>query len=120
MAERSSAKFSVTHVRGSTTSPFVLKSKHGNFKEVESKRPAFNPQAPITVSKSPNRDWKYGAGTNDKSGLERNHVEIDPFEEGRPMIANSKLLISGVARPISFLCTLSNDGVANLALFSYF
>lgn len=118
--ERPSPRFSMTCAHRSTSSPFILKSKHGNFKEVESQRPAFVCNAPITVSRAPSPDWKYGGGANDKSGLKKNHVEIDPFEKGRPMISNYKLLISGILRPISFLSTLSNDGVANLAPFSYF
>lgn len=36
------------------------------------------------------------------------------------MIANYKLLISGIPRPISFISTLSATGEANLAPFSYF
>ncbi|PMD42709.1 hypothetical protein L207DRAFT_553682 [Hyaloscypha variabilis F] len=87
--------------RGSTSNPFVLTPRHGNFKEVESKRPEFDSQAPITVSKVPDPNWKYGG-------------------EGRPMISNYKLLISGVPRPISFLSTASKGGVTNLAPFSYF
>jgi flavin reductase (DIM6/NTAB) family NADH-FMN oxidoreductase RutF len=106
--------------RGSTSNPFVLTPRHGNFKEVESKRPEFDSQAPITVSKVPDPNWKYGGGANDKSGLGKRHVEIDPSEEGRPMISNYKLLISGVPRPISFLSTASKGGVTNLAPFSYF
>jgi len=47
-------------------------------------------------------------------------MEIDPFEHGRPMISNYKLLISGIPRPISFLSTVSKDVIANLAPFSYF
>jgi flavin reductase (DIM6/NTAB) family NADH-FMN oxidoreductase RutF len=36
------------------------------------------------------------------------------------MISNYKLLISGIPRPISFVSTVSKDGGANLAPFSYF
>jgi hypothetical protein len=103
-----------------TSNPFMLKSKHCNFKEVESSRQSFDYKAPVTVSKVPNPDWKYEEGANDKSGLEKSHVEIDPFEHGRPMISNYKLLISGTPRPISFLSTVSKDVIANLASFSYF
>jgi flavin reductase (DIM6/NTAB) family NADH-FMN oxidoreductase RutF len=118
-AEKSFARFSTT-CTGNTTNPFVLKSRHGDFKEAESKRPEFHSQAPVTVSKVPSPDWRYGGGANDKSGMGKDHVEIDPFEEGRPMMSNYKLLISGIPRPISFLSTVSRDGASNLAPFSYF
>jgi len=51
----------------------MLKSKYGNFKEVESSRQSFDYKAPVTVSKVPNPDWKYEEGANDKSGLEKSH-----------------------------------------------
>ncbi|KAE9369299.1 hypothetical protein N431DRAFT_493126 [Stipitochalara longipes BDJ] len=104
-AERFYARFSTTCARGNNSNPFVLASKHGNFKDVESNRPEFDSHAPITVSKVPDPNWKYGGGASDKR---------------RPMISNYKLLISGIPRPISFLSTISKDGVANLAPFSYF
>jgi hypothetical protein len=68
MAQQSCSKLSMT-ARESSANPFVLNSKHGNFKEAESKRPDFDSQAPITVSKVPDPDWKYGGGANDKSGF---------------------------------------------------
>jgi hypothetical protein len=40
-----------------------------------------------------------------------NHMEIDPFQEGQPMISNYKLLTSGIPRPISLLSALSKDSV---------
>jgi flavin reductase (DIM6/NTAB) family NADH-FMN oxidoreductase RutF len=97
-----------------------MKSKYPDFKIVEATRPAFDSSAPITISKTPNPDWKYGDGAGDKASLGKQHVEIDPFEEGRPMLSNYKVLISGVPRPISFVSTRSKDGVGNLAPFSYF
>ena len=113
------ARFSTTCPQPTASNPFVLKSKYDNFEEIETKRPAFDAHAPITVSKVPDPNWKYGGGASDKSGLERRHVEIDPFEEGRPMILKYKLPISAIPRPVSFLSTVSKDGVANLAPFSY-
>jgi len=68
-------------------------------------------------------DWKYGDGANDGGeSLKKNHVEIDPYEEGRPATYNYKLLISGIVpRPIGFVSTRSKDGSStNLAPFSYF
>lgn len=104
----------------STKSPFELKPKYANFKKVQASRPGFNSTLPITYTKNPDPDWKYGKGSSDTSGLEKGHIEIDPYEDGRPMISNYKLLVSGVPRPISFVSTISKDGTRNLAPFSYF
>lgn len=98
-------------------------SKHPDFKKVEATRPDFNHNAPIDVTKSPDPSWRYGQGVNDGgTSLQKKHVEIDPFAEGRPMMSNYKLLVSGIVpRPIGFISTLSADGkTANLAPFSYF
>jgi flavin reductase (DIM6/NTAB) family NADH-FMN oxidoreductase RutF len=97
-----------------------MKSKHGDFKSIEANRLPFARKARIAVSQAPNPSWKFGEGANNKSASDNEHVEIDPFEEGRPMFSNYKLLISGIPRPISFLSTVSKDGNKNLAPFSYF
>lgn len=97
--------------------------KHPDFKKLEAKRPDFDSKAPINVVKSPDPSWKYGQGVNDKGvGLQKTHVEIDPFAEGRPMMSNYKLLVSGIVpRPVGFISTVSANGKAsNLAPFSYF
>jgi flavin reductase (DIM6/NTAB) family NADH-FMN oxidoreductase RutF len=99
---------------------FVLKQKYADFKKVQGTREAFDPLLPITITKTPDPDWKYGKGVEDKSILERSHIEIDPSENGRPMIANYKLLVSGIPRPVSFVSTISKEGECNLAPFSYF
>jgi flavin reductase (DIM6/NTAB) family NADH-FMN oxidoreductase RutF len=54
--------------------------------------------------------------------LEKEHREIDPYAEGRPVVSNYKMLISAVVpRPIGFVSTISGDGKStNLAPFSYF
>jgi len=54
--------------------------------------------------------------------LDKKHVEIDPYAEGRPMMLNYKLLISGIVpRPIGFLSMQSVDGkTENLSPMSYF
>lgn len=97
--------------------------KHSNFKEVEATRPDFDHEAPIKVVKSPNPSWKYGQGVNDGgASLRKKHVEIDPYAQGRPMMSNYNLLVSGIVpRPIGFISTLSADGkISNLSPFSYF
>ncbi|KAI4754028.1 hypothetical protein E4T52_12910 [Aureobasidium sp. EXF-3400] len=81
----------------------------------------WNPAQLISVTKPRNPDWHWGSGNSDAhQGLE-NHVEIDPYEEGRPMAKNYTLLISGIApRPIGLTSTISAEGKPNLAPFSYF
>lgn len=114
----------------SSPSPFVLKSKYADFKQVEANRPAFNPRLPITTTQSPDPTWKYGQGvsisqeTSPESSVHQDqrsaHKEIDPYVESRSMMQNYRLLISGVPRPISFISTVSPEGARNLSPFSYF
>ncbi|OAX84196.1 hypothetical protein ACJ72_01428 [Emergomyces africanus] len=92
------------------------------FAEVEASRPDFDHSTPLTFIKSPNPKWKQGQGGNDgQASLEKNHVEIDPYEAGRPANLNYKLLISAVVpRPIGLLSTRSKDGkTVNVAPFSF-
>jgi flavin reductase (DIM6/NTAB) family NADH-FMN oxidoreductase RutF len=103
----------------STKSPFELKPKYANFKKVQASRPDFDASLPITYTKPPNPTWKYGQSPS-PSALTKNHIEIDPYSENRPMISNYKLLVSGVPRPISFVSTISKNGIKNVAPFSYF
>jgi len=73
--------------------------------------------------KSPDPNQKYGQGVNSPvATLDKKHVEIDRYAERRPMMLNSKLLISGIVpRPIGFLSMLSVDGkTENLSSMSYF
>ncbi|KKK27241.1 hypothetical protein ARAM_004831 [Aspergillus rambellii] len=93
-----------------------------DFENVQAARPAWNHDAEPTYFKPPKPDWKEGDGGNDGGeSLKKNHIEIDPYEEGRPISSNYKLLISGIApRPIALISTRSKDGkTANLAPFSY-
>jgi flavin reductase (DIM6/NTAB) family NADH-FMN oxidoreductase RutF len=82
--------------------------------------PPWTPAKKINVTTSPNPHWKWGQGTSPDLP-HRSHVEIDPFEPGRPMFYNYTLLISSIApRPIGLVSTISKDGKSNLAPFSYF
>ncbi|KAL2818366.1 hypothetical protein BJX63DRAFT_419289 [Aspergillus granulosus] len=93
-----------------------------NFDEIQASRPNFQRDAGVTYSKPPKPDWKEGDGANDGGeSLKKQHIEIDPYEEGRPVSSNYKLLISGIVpRPIALISTKSKDGkTANLAPFSY-
>lgn len=81
--------------------------------------PDWKPESTISVTKPGKPDWKWGEGVKGKQ--EQSHVEIDPFEEGRPMFHNYTLLVSGIApRPIGLVSTVSKEGKLNLAPFSYF
>ncbi|KAI9808192.1 MAG: hypothetical protein M1825_004649 [Sarcosagium campestre] len=100
----------------------VKRNPHPDFKSVEASRPDWRDGVSFAFSKSPNPDWSLGDGANDGGeSLQKHHVEIDPFEEGRPSVSNYKLLISGIVpRPIGFLSTRSKDGTStNLAPMSY-
>jgi len=99
---------------------FLLKSKHGDFGKIQASRPAFRRSLAVEISQTPDPAWQYGKGVNDKSGQHLRHVEIDPYQVGRDMLSNYKLLIAGIPRPISFVSTVSMDGKKNLAPFSYF
>jgi hypothetical protein len=100
------------------------RNPHGDFKAVEASRPAYTNDAYKWVQK-PNKDWKFGDGPNalfdEQDAKAKKHVEIDPYAEGRAAGSNYKLLISAVVpRPVGFCSTVGNDGVKNLAPFSYF
>ncbi|KAJ5743073.1 hypothetical protein N7533_010175 [Penicillium manginii] len=93
-----------------------------DFDQLQASRPDFNHNAQVTFTKPPNPTWKEGDGANDGgASLKKDHVEIDPNEEGRSVASNYKLLISGmVPRPIALISTKSLDGTStNLAPFSY-
>ncbi|PWY90085.1 hypothetical protein BO70DRAFT_359068 [Aspergillus heteromorphus CBS 117.55] len=93
-----------------------------DFEKIQASRPDFKHDVPVTFSKPPNPEWKQGDGANDGGeSLKKDHVEIDPHEDGRPVAFNYKLLISGmVPRPIALVSTKSKDGkTTNLAPFSY-
>jgi flavin reductase (DIM6/NTAB) family NADH-FMN oxidoreductase RutF len=100
----------------------VKRNPHPDFKKVEASRPDFPHEHKWHYVKTPNPNWQPGDGANDGGeSLKIPHVEIDPYEAGRPAVYNYKLLISGIVpRPIGFLSTRSADGkTTNLAPFSY-
>ncbi|MCJ1329538.1 hypothetical protein MMC10_006218 [Thelotrema lepadinum] len=101
----------------------VKRNPHPDFKKVEGSRPEFNSSQNTPIfTKTKDPDWKPGQGANDGGeGLKKQHVEIDPYAEGRPAVFNYKLLISAITpRFIGFVSTRSKDGTStNLAPFSY-
>ena len=97
----------------------IKRNPHPDFKSVESSRPVWPHEGPSwdcmqTISPS----WQFGQGANDDgASLEKTHVEINPYEEGRPSVYNYKLMISGIIpRPIGFLSTLGKDGKCFICL----
>lgn len=100
----------------------IKRNPHGDFKAVEASRPPFDASTTFHFTQTPKPDWKTGSGPNDPSSLEKSHRSIDPYEEGRPVVHNYKLLISAIIpRPVGFTSTISGDGKStNLAPFSYF
>lgn len=101
----------------------IQRNPHPDFKKVEASRKPWDQSLEWNIKQTIQPDWKYGDGANDGGkSLNVPHVEIDPYEEGRPATFNYKLLISGIIpRPIGFISTRSKDGSStNLAPFSYF
>lgn len=89
----------------------IQRNPHPDFKKVEASRPPWSKNAlELTQTKKP--DWKLGDGANDGGeALKKRHVEIDPYEDGRPATFNYKLLISAIVpRPVGFCGTISKDG----------
>lgn len=99
----------------------IQRNPHGDFSKVQDSRPAWDASKQWNYSKTLNPEWQYGTGASNKSGSNKQHVEIDPNGPGREARLNYKLLISAIIpRPIGFLSTRSKDGSStNLAPFSY-
>ncbi|KAF4981354.1 hypothetical protein FZEAL_2839 [Fusarium zealandicum] len=110
------------------------RNPHQDFKGVEASRPEWNASSHFHHTKTVDPNWSFGDGANqlEKKGASastqngdnsaKEHIAIDPYEEGRSAGFNYKLLISAIIpRPIAFVSTLSKDGSSsNLAPFSYF
>jgi flavin reductase (DIM6/NTAB) family NADH-FMN oxidoreductase RutF len=101
----------------------IQRNPHPDFKKVERSRQPWDKSLEWNLKQTFQPDWKYGDGANDGgASLKIPHIEIDPYEPGRPASFNYKLLISGIVpRPVGFISTRSKDGSStNLAPFSYF
>lgn len=90
----------------------VHRNPHPDFNKVEASRPDWAERSEWHFTKTKQPGWKLGQGANDGGeSLEKKHVEINPYEQGRPAVFNYKLLISGIIpRPIGFVSTRSKDG----------
>lgn len=100
----------------------IQRNPHGDFKQVEAGRPPWHAEGKWAFTQTKNTNWKPGDGANDGGEcLQHDHVDIDPYQDGRPAVFNYKLLISAIVpRPIGFVSTRSKDGSStNLAPFSY-
>ncbi|KAI0114851.1 hypothetical protein F4814DRAFT_417310 [Daldinia grandis] len=103
----------------------IKRNPHPDFNKVEASRPDWDKESRLRYTKAAAPDWPLGSGANSQRAAEadeKKHVCIDPYEEGRPLGSNYKLLISGIVpRPIGFVSSQAADGSArNLAPFSYF
>lgn len=101
----------------------VRRDPHGDFKSIESSRPAYDKSSAFRFTQTLSPNWKPGDGSNDNGQcLQKKHIAIDPHAEGRPSVYNYKLLISAIVpRPIGFISTRSADGSStNIAPFSYY
>lgn len=115
----------------SAEAPF---KRHGqDFKQVEASRPDYDWARTTTYSKTPKPDWQPGDGATDRASPgggagstvdhnKHNKISFEPYEPGRDLMLNYKLMITSVVpRPIALVSTISPDGkTRNLAPFSYF
>ena len=91
----------------------VGRNPHPDFGKVQASREDWREERSWNITKTRNPEWQLGDGANDGGeSLKKDHVEIDPYAEGRPAVFNYKLLISGIVpRPIGFISTRSKDGL---------
>lgn len=72
----------------------VTRNPHPDFVKVEASRPDWRHGDRWHFTKTVNPRWKLGDGANDDGeSLKRDHVEIDPYANGRPAVFNYKLLM---------------------------
>ena len=65
---------------------YVKRNPHPDFKKVEESRPIWNETLNWNYTKTRKPDWKPGEGGNDGGeSLQKKHIEIDPYEEGRKL-----------------------------------
>ena len=90
----------------------IGRNPHPDFAKVQASRPEWAESSQWHFTKTRDPEWKLGKGANDGGeSLKKNHIDIDPYEEGRPAVFNYKLLISAIVpRPIGFVSTRSEDG----------
>ena len=94
----------------------IWHAAHRDLEKAQASRPDWHQDSQFHLTKTPNPAWKLGDGANDGGeSLTKKHIEINPYEVGRPSHFNYKLLISGIVpRPIGFVSTRSQDGERNI------
>lgn len=72
----------------------VGRNPHPDIAKVQASRPDWNYDRSWHFTKPVDPDWNLGCGANDGGeSLKKEHVELDPYEDGRPAIFNYKLLM---------------------------
>ena len=62
----------------------VKRNPHADFNKVEAARAPWSDLEPWHWTKTKKPDWKFGEGSNDAGEcLQKKHIEIDPYAEGR-------------------------------------
>ncbi|MCJ1436672.1 hypothetical protein MMC27_006053 [Xylographa pallens] len=110
------------HEQRADSEKTIQRNPHPDFGKVQASRPDWPEDPARTFTKTKDPSWKPGQGGNDGGdSLKKEHVEIDPYAEGRPAAFNYKLIISAIIpRFVGFISTRSKDGTStNLAPFSY-
>ncbi|KAH9885727.1 hypothetical protein F4778DRAFT_501903 [Xylariomycetidae sp. FL2044] len=100
----------------------IKRNPHTDFEAVEASRPPFDHANNWKYSKTPNPTWQAGDGASNDEWKSHKFLTIDPYQEGRDIVKNYKLMISAtVPRPIALVSTVTADGkTRNIAPFSYF
>ncbi|KAF5356587.1 hypothetical protein D9758_008297 [Tetrapyrgos nigripes] len=88
--------------------------------------PAFNSNDPVAYTQPPNPGWKFGMKVEETEegrkwveGEKQGWKRVDT--EGEDWMKVYQLMLSGIQpRPIAFVSSVSEDGVDNLAPFSFF
>ena len=100
----------------------VKRNPYADFAAVEATREPYRNDREWTLRKAPKPDWQPGDGANSDVWKGHKHISIDPWEQGREITLNYKLMISAtIPRPIALCSTVTADGkTRNIAPFSYF
>ncbi|KAH9819981.1 hypothetical protein DFH28DRAFT_885757 [Melampsora americana] len=104
-------------------------SHHPPFEQVENSRPDYETKTTFHYTKTPGPNWTPGSGLNNAE-LKHRELYTNPSSsktktyipyENISIPDTYKLMINSIVpRPIALCSTLSEDGVPNLAPFSYF
>ncbi|OLL25549.1 hypothetical protein NEOLI_002178 [Neolecta irregularis DAH-3] len=98
----------------------IIPKKHGDFKEIESKRDVF-PKKEWKVTQSLCPGWKAGSGASDDEWKGKKMIGIDPYGTVGLFLVPLGKFKREVPDLINyrFVSSVSKDGIRNLAPFSY-